>query len=269
MFNRITILLLTFLLASFAPISSWAASTKAEVLALKEEVQALKEGQDQMKSDLAEIKKLLESGAKPAPAAPAAPVFEERDLAIDSTSTRGSDSAPITLFEYSDYQCPFCSRHATQTMPELIKNYIDQGKLKFVMREFPIVSLHSRAPAAAEAALCARDQGKYWEMHDILFENRREMSDENLISYAQTIGLNTADFTTCLESDKHEAQIEKDLAEGQSMGVRGTPSFVLGFTDEEDSNMVRVTRFVRGARSYDSFAKEIDEMLKEVEETGP
>ena len=146
-------------------------------------------------------------------------------------------------------------------MPEVIKNYIDQGKVKFVMREFPIPSLHPRANAASEAALCAGRQGKYWEMHDILFSNQRKLSDDDLRGYAAELGLSADEFNKCFEQNESAEVIEKHVAEGKEMGVRGTPSFVLGLTDPADSNKVRITRFVRGARSYDDFAKEIDELL--------
>lgn len=251
------------LLAILAIQPAWAASTKAEVLELQEEVKALKEGQAEMKSDLAEIKKLLESGARAAPTPPQAKPFEARDVMIAGASLMGDPDAAVTLIEYSDYQCPFCSRHAKQTMPQIIENYIDTGKVKFVMREFPIPSLHPRASAASEAALCAGAQGKYWEMHDVLFNNQRKMSDGDLRAYATEIGLDPGAFNECMENKEFAEQVAKDMEEGQEMGVRGTPSFVLGLTDSADPNKVRVTRFVRGARGYDAFAKEIDELLAE------
>jgi protein-disulfide isomerase len=240
---------------------AFAASTKDEVIELQKEVRALKEGQDSMKKNLAEIKKLLESGARAAPARPTPAPFEPRDVMITGASVMGEASAKVTLIEYSDYQCPFCSRHAKQTMPEIIKNYIDAGKVKFVMREFPIPSLHPRAAAASEAALCAGAQGKYWAMHDILFDNQRKLSDEDLRAYATEIGLDAGKFNSCVEQKDFAEQIASDVKEGKEMGVRGTPSFVLGLTDSADPNKVKITKFVRGARNYDSFAKEIDELL--------
>ncbi|MEJ8566789.1 DsbA family protein [Elongatibacter sediminis] len=258
-FFYLSVLLVSFL---FSP-TAFAASTKSEVLALKEEVARLREGQESIQNDLAEIRKLLEEGARPAPSAPQAPTFQEREVSIRGASVKGDPEAALTLIEYSDYQCPFCSRHARQTMPQLLENYIEQGKVKFVMREFPIAGLHPRAPAAAQAALCARDQGRYWEMHDILFANQRQMSDENLQDYAEEIGLEASAFSACLESDKYMAQVEADIEEGKSMGVRGTPSFVLGYTDTENPDNVKAVRFVRGAQSYDNFVRVIEELLKD------
>jgi protein-disulfide isomerase len=249
---------------------AFAASTKDEVRELKAEVQALKESVDSMQSDVAAIKKLLEDGARAAPKAPTAAPFEPKDVVIAGAPVLGQDDARVTLIEYSDYQCPFCARHSKQTMPEIIRNYVDDGKVKFVMREFPIPNLHPRAGAASEAALCARDQGKYWEMHDILFDNQRKMSDEDLTGYATTIGLDMNAYSSCMEQKKYAEQVQKDIAEGRRMGVSGTPSFVLGLTDPEDPDKVRVLKFVRGAQPYSAFSQAIDELLAddEAEEAG-
>jgi protein-disulfide isomerase len=255
--NAIAVTIISMIMS----IPAFAASTKDEVIELQKEVQALKEGQDSIKNDLAEIKKLLESGARAAPTPPKPKPFEPRDVMITGAPVMGDTDAKVTLIEYSDYQCPFCARHSKQTMPEIIKNYIDEGKVKFVMREFPIPSLHPRATAASEAALCAGSQGKYWEMHDVLFSNQKKMSDDDLRDYAAEIGLDTGKFNTCLEQKDFAEQLGKDIEEGREMGVSGTPSFVLGITDSENPDKVHVTRFVRGARNYDAFAKEIDELL--------
>jgi protein-disulfide isomerase len=219
-----------------------------------------------MQKDLAEIKKLLQEGAKAAPAPSAPKPFEPRDVSIAGAPVMGDSDARVTLIEYSDYQCPFCARHSRQTMPDIIKNYISAGKVKFVMREFPIPNLHPRAKAASNAALCAGEQGKYWEMHDVLFANQRKMSDEDLLSYGASIDLEAAQFGDCIKQGTHSDQVNKDIEEGQELGVRGTPSFVLGLTDPGDPNTIKVSKFVRGAQAYDAFAKEIDDLLAEVGE---
>lgn len=239
--------------------SAFAASTKDELIELKKEVQALKAGQESMKSDLAAIKKMLESGVRAAPPKPKP--FEPRDVMITGAAVMGDANAKVTLIEYSDYQCPFCSRHARQTMVEIIKNYVDEGKVKFLMREYPIPRLHPRATAASQAALCAGDQGKYWEMHDILFSNQRKMSDDDLSGYAAEIGLDAGKYNNCLEQKDYAERLKSDIEEGKAMGVSGTPSFVLGLTDPSDPNKVKVTKFVRGAKDYESFARLIDELL--------
>ena len=123
-----------------------------------------------MKKDLAEIKKLLLQ--RPA-AAPGQPAFQPTDLVVGKSPVLGEASAPVTLVEFSDYQCPFCKRNATTVLPELVKQYVDSGKVRVVMREMPIESIHQFALGAANAALCAHEQGEYWKMHDLLFANRK------------------------------------------------------------------------------------------------
>ena len=267
MMNRIIPMLCGFALASMLLVQpAMAASTKDEVLALKEQVKALQESQDAIQKDLGEIKKLLEAGARPAGQRPPAPRFEPQDISYAGAPVMGKADAPVTLIEYSDYQCPFCKRHYLNTMPSLKENYIDTGKVKFIMREFPLTSIHPRATAASMAALCAKDQGKYWEMHNILFDNQKALSDDDIKSYGETIGLAVDTFAACMDSAKYQAQVDSDLKEGQGMGIRGTPSFAVGLTSPTDSDTVKVTKVIRGAQGHDAFAKEIEALLGGEEE---
>jgi protein-disulfide isomerase len=245
------------------PINASAASTKQEIQDLREEVAGIKSGQDQMQKDLDEIKKLLQSGARAAPSAQ--PAFEPKEASVEGAPFLGKVDAPVTLMEFSDYQCPFCSRHYRQTMPTLVKDYVETGQLKYVMRENPIQSIHSRAMGASQAALCANDQGKYWEMHNIMFDNQRELAEENLKSYAATIGLDTAEFNSCFDTKKHENTVNEDLKDGQTLGIRGTPGFVLGLTDPDDPNKVNFTVFLNGAKPLPDFKSAIDSLLEEGE----
>jgi len=249
-------------MVAFQPV--WAASTKQEVQELQEVVADLIDGQEAMQKDLAEIKKLLQEGAQ-APAAPSAPAFQPKDVTVDGAPFLGEAQATVTLMEFSDYQCPFCSRHYREVMPALVEEYVETGKLKYVMRENPIQSIHPRAMPASQAALCAYDQGKYWEMHDMIFENQRELSDENLKSYAATIGLDTAAFNTCLDSGKQKERVDADLVAARNVGIRGTPGFVLGLTDPDDPNKANMTQFINGAQSLDNFKNAIDSILESAE----
>lgn len=265
MFKISRMLLLSITLAgmSFAgPVS--AARTADEIEALKEEVAGLREGQEKMQKDLDEIKKLLQQGSRPA-AAPSAKPFEPRTITLGAVASRGSQDAPVTLIEYSDYDCPFCKRHAETVMPALIQQYIDTGKLRFVMREYPIDRLHPRAAAASEAVLCAGDQGKYWDMHDAMFADQKANADEDFQRMAGALGLDVDAFKACMDGDKFVAQIRAHIVEGQSLGVSGTPSFVAGLTDPADSNKVNLTKFIRGAQPLQAFQSAIDELLKTAE----
>lgn len=240
-------------------VSASNALAKSRTAQMQEDIEELKEGQEQIRKDLEEIKKLLQKGNR---AAPGRAPFKPTDMKLGNVPTKGDDTAPVTLVEFSDYHCPYCKRHATTVMKQLQENYIDTGKLRFVMREYPIANLHPRAKAAAVAVLCAGDQGNYWGMHDALFNDQKATTDEAFKAMADSIGLDTTEFSTCLASGKFDAQIEADQAEGQKLGISGTPSFVVGLTDPEDSSVVHLTRFIRGAQPYTSFASIIDELLE-------
>ncbi len=133
------------------------------------------------------------------------------------------------------------------------------------MREYPIPNPHPRAKAAAVAVLCAGDQGDYWGMHDALFNDQKAKTGEAFKAMADTLGLNATEFSTCLASDKFDAQIKADQAEGQKLGISGTPSFVVGLTDPKDPNKVHLTEFIRGAQPYYKFSATIDQLLKKAE----
>jgi protein-disulfide isomerase len=145
-------------------------------------------------------------------------------------------------------------------MPRLEAEYIKTGKLKYVVREFPLEQIHPQAFKAAEAALCAGEQGKYWEMHDRMFANQRALGLNDLPGHAQALGLDLPGFQACLEGGKHAARIRKDLADGQKAGVRGTPTFFLGVQEPNDPK-VKVLRVLRGALPFDTLKVAIDESL--------
>ena len=241
-----------------------AAGTKEELQALRTEIETLQTGQEQIQKDLAEIKKLLQQGAR---AAPGQQQFKPVEIELSNVVYKGENDAPVTLLEYSDYHCPFCSRHAKTVLPQLLADYVDTGKVRFIMREYPIPNLHPRAVAASEAALCAGEQDAYWGMHDALFANQRSTTDENFREFAAGLDIDVATFSECMDDDRHMAQIRTDQAEGQKLGVTGTPSFVLGRTDPEDSSKVNLTKFIRGAQGLPAFVAAIDELLESEEDS--
>jgi protein-disulfide isomerase len=252
--------LLAFISASMLlfSLSAWSDSTKEEVLQLRIQV-------TEIQKDLAEIKKLLEQGARAPAAAPAAAGFRTQTISIGDSPFKGKVDAPITVVEYSDYQCPFCARSYRDVMPKLQEEYIDTGKLRFVMREYPLSSIHKNATNASMAALCADDQGKYWEMHDLLFENQKQLGVDNLKSFASTIGLDTASFNECLDSKKTSGQVQKDMASASKLGMGGTPGFFIGLTDLTDPDKVELSVYLKGAKPIDSFRASIDDLLESVE----
>jgi protein-disulfide isomerase len=260
--SRVLIIASTVLTLALGVHSEVWAATSGELEDLRDDMRALRHGQEEIKKDLAEIKKLLQE--RPA-AAPGQPAFKPADIVVGKSAVLGEASAPVTLVEFSDYQCPFCKRNATTVLPELVKQYVDTGKVRIVMREMPIESIHQFALGAANAALCAREQGKYWEMHDLLFANQQKLQPEDLKGYAVTLGLDAAAFDSCLDESRFADEIKADQAEGQKLGISGTPSFVAGLTDKKDANKVHVTEFIRGAQPLANFQQTLDKLLKSAE----
>lgn len=254
--HSITALTATILL--LFSVSAWSASTKEDIAELKAQV-------TEMQKDLGEIKKLLQEGARAAAAAPQPEGFQPQTVSIGTSPVMGKADAPVTLIEYSDYQCPFCSRNYTDVMPTIVKDYVETGKVKFVMRENPLPTLHPNAMNASMTALCAGDQGKYWEMHNLLFENQQQLDVDNLRSFANTIGLDPETFNDCMVNKKHQDAIRADMASATKMGVRGTPGFVLGLTDPSDPDKVNLSVYIRGAQGVDQFIASIDDLLAEAE----
>jgi len=146
------------------------------------------------------------------------------EVSADDDSVKGNKDAPITIIEFSDFQCPFCGKFFTDTLPELEEKYIKTGKAKLVYRDFPL-EFHPFAQKAAEASECAHEQDKYWEYHNKLFENQNALDINSLKQYAKDLSLNTAKFNDCLDSGKMSAEVQKDFADGRKYGVSGTPTF--------------------------------------------
>lgn len=145
---------------------------------------------------------------------------------IDDDSIKGNPNAPVTIVEFSDYECPFCERFYSQTFKQIQEQYIDTGKVNFVYRDFPL-SFHKQAQKAAEAAECAGEQGKYFEMHDQLFENGVDRGVDSFKQYAKDIGLDQKSFDECLDSGEMKSEVKKDFSDGQNLGVQGTPAFFI------------------------------------------
>jgi protein-disulfide isomerase len=226
-----------------------------EVEYLKKEVAALKEGQAAIRRDLDELKTLLRGRQASRPPEP-----QNLILTVNGAPFMGDTRAALTLIEFSDYQCPFCARHVRETLPQIERDYIRTGKLKYVVRDFPMQSIHSQAFKGHEAARCAGDQGKYWEMHAQIIANQKALSLDDLVDRAQALKLDASVFRSCLDSGKHVTAIQMDMAEGTSAGVSGTPSFFLGLSEPNESK-VKVVRAIRGAQPFQAFKEAIESLI--------
>ena len=231
---------------------------------MRQEIAALKEGQRRILAELRELRKILETGAAGPVEAPSRPTQPAGDLTLSfhGEPSRGDKGARIAIIEYSDFQCPFCGTYARETFSQLEENYIKTGKVKYFFRDLPL-PMHPNAFPAAQAARCAGDQDKFWEMHDRLFANQNALSAVDLFKHAQALGLDTAQFNQCLMSGKYTAAIRQSMTEAEGYGINGTPAFLIGVIGPK-GEQVRVRKVFIGAEPYDSFKAALDELLSSV-----
>jgi protein-disulfide isomerase len=207
-----------------------------------------------VESKLGNTQQLSPQQASPQPTQPVM-------ISLDDDPMRGDPNAEITIVEFSDFQCPFCARFHSTTLPQIEQNYISTGKVNFVYRDFPIQSIHPNALPAAMASECADDQGKFWEYHDKLFENQKGWQSLDIQTgistfkeYAQELGLNMEEFNSCLDSEKYSQEVNADLQDGRNYGVTGTPGFFVG---NEKIGFIKIT----GAQPFSSFQQVLDSQL--------
>ena len=174
-------------------------------------------------------------------------------VTVGDDPARGPADAPVTIVEFSDFQCPYCSR-ATATLKKLDASY--PGKIRVVYRDFPLVQIHPNAARAAEAAACADEQGKFWPMHDAMFEHQDKLGEADLKASAAALGLDATAFNRCLDSGRHTARWKVDAAEAERYGVTSTPAFFIN------------GRLVVGAQPYEAFARVVDEELARASPAG-
>lgn len=171
------------------------------------------------------------------------------ELDLEGRPYLGPEDAPVTIVEFTDYECPFCTQHFRETLPQLLSEY--EGTLKYVVLNFPISRIHPFAQQAGEAAECAHDQGRFWEYHDTLFQSQGALDVQSLKSYAEDLGLDTEIFNTCLDSGAKTQLVLDDIQNGLTYGVSGTPAFFIN------------GQILVGAWPFDRFQTLIDAALRE------
>ncbi len=250
---KLKVVVLATIAAIAAALMLWPSSSQAGV---EEEIAKLRRELAEIKKDIAEIKSILILQGRSRARRPSRVTAE---VSVSGKPSLGREDAPVTMVEFSDYQCPFCKRHFLTVLPIIKKEYIDTGKVRYVFRDFPIASLHPQAKKGHEAAFCAGEQNRYWEMHDTLFENSKDFSVPALKRYAQGIRLEGIRFNNCLQSGKYGSRIENEIAEGTKAGVRGTPSFFIG---PSGSGGKITGTMVRGAQPLARFRQVIENALR-------
>ena len=194
-----------------------------------------------------------QAGATPAPS-----VYQ--NVTAGNLPTLGNNNAKVLVVEWADYQCPFCEQFFTQVEPQIKKDYIDTGKIKFAFRDFPFLGQPTSDPAgdesanAANAARCANEQGKFWQYHDYLYshqgqEDQGAFSKDNLKKFASDLGFNTDQFNQCIDSNKYAKDATDDMNAGKAVGVSGTPTVYVNGTQ------------IVGAEPYSAFKDAIDKAL--------
>jgi len=211
---------------------------------------------DAILQELKAIRQLLERQQQPQRAQGPGPAPERVKVDIAGSFAIGAANAPVTMVAFVDYECPFCKRFDVQTYPQLKKQYIDTGKVRYVIRDLPL-EFHRRAMKAAEATYCAAEQGRFWEMRDKLIANSERLDAALLPGYAKEIGLADERFRGCLDSGKYVSRLQKSLGDARSLGISGTPTFVIGKASGEAVEGVKVV----GAQPYASFEEHIKSAL--------
>lgn len=176
-------------------------------------------------------------------------------LNLKGVQMLGDSNAPITMVEFTDYQCPFCQRYHVVTFGELKKNYIDTGKVRYYARDMPL-DFHKDAMRAAQAGRCAADQNQFWEMRDIMARDPNKLDMGSLVAAATKLKLDVNAFRTCVESGKHKNAVQTDVLEAMKLGADGTPTFVIGKSTADGVD----GELVVGALPYSSFVEKIEEL---------
>lgn len=231
-------------------------SLQEQLSTLQNQVKDLQSSQQLILNRLDDLKKsmLAKSGAPPDVQPPAT-------INIEGESFTGSKGARVAIIEYTDFECPFCGRYKHETYPEILKTYIDTGKVKYLYRDMPL-PIHPDAILAARAARCAGEQGKLWQMRDSLFADQQHLTSKAISDRAQALGLNQDSFSQCLSAGRYQDLIQTNIAAAQQMHISGTPTFLLGVI-EPGSNTLKVKQTIVGAYPFERFQSVIDELIAE------
>jgi protein-disulfide isomerase len=239
----------------FLACSQSSAQSPRDAEGMRKELEALKAQQAEMQKSLEEIREFLRAATGGRFGAPS---LVNSTFDISGLPMRGDAKAPVTLVEVSDYHCPFCRRHVQQTQPRIYSELVDKGRVRHVFVHYPIAQLHPDAYRSHEAALCANDQGKFWELHTRLFDKPLKTVDE-LTALAQTSGLDVASFRACLDSGKHAKEVEASVDRIAKMNVNGTPMF---FVAKSTGDKLTIAKVIEGAQPFQAFKEAVDELSK-------
>lgn len=214
----------------------------------------LRKAQGELAKQVSELKAQLQAQD---PAKKAAAV--SLDLRKEKFPVYGDANASVAILEFSDFECPYCRRHQKSTVPSLREKYVNSGKVKYLFADFPL-SFHSHAEPAAIAAACANRQGEFWKMHDMLFEDQGALDEQAFLKFASNLHLNDGEFKLCLKDPKIAAQVRANAQLGESVGVQGTPAFLIG---RVRNGVLVDAQLVSGAQPLANFERVLDPLLSD------
>lgn len=200
------------------------ASARAQAPTGEDRLRSLEVAVHDLSRQVSELAGLVKASLPPSPIEAIPPI----DLMISDAPQAGSSSATVVIIEFSDFQCPYCGQNFRTVYPLIRRDFVDVGRVSYVFRHLALNDIHPSAFKAAEASECARDQGKFWEMHDQLFSHQSALGAPDLITYAEALRLDLREFRPCLVDDKKAPRIKKDMDEAKALGLTGTPTFLIG-----------------------------------------
>ena len=223
-----------------------------DVRTLKAQIEALQTGQKEIQKNLQIVKDILLGKQPP---------LEDVYISTKGAASQGDSRAKVVMVEFSDFQCPYCSRYAGDAYSQILDKYVKPGKVRYVARSFPLEQIHANAEKAAEAAECAGEQGKYWEMHDRLFRNQNLLDPKEMPGHALVLGLDQEKFKQCLDGGKFASRVKADVVDGAKLRVSGTPTFFFGYQDERDPEKIKAVKLLTGAQQTNAFVDVLDSLL--------
>jgi protein-disulfide isomerase len=175
---------------------------------------------------------------------------EDQHIYMTLQPKSGGQAGRLVIFEFADFQCPFCGQYARSTFATVKRNLVDSGRVHYEFVHFPLRAIHAMAFEASQAAECARAQGHFWDMHRVLFANQNALAHADLVNYARELGLRMAEFESCLSAEATAATVRRDVDEGERAGVSSTPTFLLG---RIEGDKARIISRIAGAAPYQAF----------------
>ena len=246
MYRTIAAFSILFALPAFSQNEADYKALKGQVDSLKTDVESLKKQQDAIIQQLMQMQRTLAQQK-------AASIID-----LKGAPEKGSKDTKVAVVEFTDFWCGFCARFAKDTLPQLNKEYVDTGKVRYYVKDFAA----QRGPKVSEASHCAAEQGKYWQLHDKLFQNYGKYSDSEIAQYVQQAGADPTIFQKCAESDRYAKIVRDSMEQGTAAGVDGTPTFMLGVIDPADPTKLKTVRTVVGAQTLDQFRAAIDAVIE-------